>query len=673
MSTAVAGCTADAQRASDSVHPVTPHAPHAPQVRYALLGHPNTGRSTLFNRLCGLRTRTANYPGTTTGIRVGRCKTGGNGVLLADLPGTYSLDLDLPESRICRTYLEQGKAGRDVPNAVLVVADATCLARSLVFVREALSRGRPGVVALNKMDLARRRGLTIDAQRLSRAIGCPVVPVSGRSGEGTDLLVEALAAPATTDLPAAGRTEMTAWARRTADACVRERSPAAGSRDVLTDRIDAVLTHPVGGVLVFCTVMTGLFMTIFSLATVPMDLIELLFGYTGQWVRAVMAPGAVRDLVSDGLIAGVAGTLVFLPQICLLFFLISLLEDSGYLARAAFLADRALRPFGLPGHAFVPLLSAHACAIPAMMSARLIPDNRDRLATILVAPFMSCSARLPVYVLLIGFLFPARPFLAAMAFAGCYALGAGAAVLTALLVRRTVVRGRPGAMVLELPPFQVPSIRTALMVTADRGLAFVRNAGTVIVAICVVLWWMSAYPSTDPPAQATAWRAEARAVVDVDPQRAVDLEARAGIAESRHALANSFVGRLGHFVQPVFEPLGYDWTLSIGILSSFAAREVFVSTMIVITGATEDPDNAGLLERIRTATRADGTPVFTMSTAAGLLVFYVLAMQCLPTLAVTRRETGGWRWAALQLVYMTGLAYVAALGVRVGLQSIGIA
>ncbi|MCH7799129.1 MAG: 50S ribosome-binding GTPase [Planctomycetes bacterium] len=203
MSTAVAGCTADAQRASDSVHPVTPHAPHAPQVRYALLGHPNTGRSTLFNRLCGLRTRTANYPGTTTGIRVGRCKTGGNGVLLADLPGTYSLDLDLPESRICRTYLEQGKAGRDVPNAVLVVADATCLARSLVFVREALSRGRPGVVALNKMDLARRRGLTIDAQRLSRAIGCPVVPVSGRSGEGTDLLVEALAAPATSPPPMA--------------------------------------------------------------------------------------------------------------------------------------------------------------------------------------------------------------------------------------------------------------------------------------------------------------------------------------------------------------------------------------------------------------------------------------------------------------------------------------
>ena len=452
-----------------------------------------------------------------------------------------------------------------------------------------------------------------------------ITDVSGRTGAGTELLVAALSAPARSDLPAARRSEMTEWARRTADECVRELSPAVGPRDVASDRLDAVLTHPVGGALVFCTVMTGLFMTIFSLATLPMDLIELLFGAAGQWVRAVMASGAIRDLVTDGLIAGVAGTLVFLPQICLLFFLISLLEDSGYLARAAFLADRVLRPFGLPGHAFVPLLSAHACAIPAMMSARLIPDNRDRLATILVAPFMSCSARLPVYVLLIGFLFPARPFLAAMAFAGCYALGAVAAVVTALLVRRTVVRGRPGAMVLELPPFQVPSLRTALMVTADRGFAFVRNAGTVIVAICVVLWWMSAYPNTAPPEQATAWRAEARAVADIDPQRAIDLDNRAVIAESRHALSNSYMGRLGHFVQPVFEPLGFDWTLSIGILSSFAAREVFVSTMIVITGATEDPDNAGLLERIRTATRADGSPVFTMSTAAGLLVFYVLA------------------------------------------------
>ena len=661
--------TAIAAGSGSTVAPLPPNP-----IQYALLGHPNTGRTTLFNRLCGLRARTANYPGTTSSIRLGVCSAGNQRFSLADLPGTYALDLEQPESRICRGFIENGRAGRDKPDAVLIVADGCNLRRSLVFVREVLATGLPGVVVVNKTDLAKRLGITVDVGKLSRVLGCPVVEVSGRTGEGADRLVETLASPRPSNLPAASRSEMIAWARQTADACVRQEAGAlAGGAVRLTDRLDAVLTHPVGGVVVFCGVMTGLFMTIFSLASLPMDLIELVFGHVGGWVAAVIPPGAIRDLVANGLIAGVAGTLVFLPQICLLFFLISLLEDSGYLARAALVADRLLRRFGLPGHAFVPLLSAHACAIPAMMSARLIPDHRDRLATILVAPFMSCSARLPVYVLLIGFLFIGRPVAAGFAFAGCYALGAAAAVITALLVRRTIVRGRTGAMVIELPRYQVPSLRTAFMVTIDRGLDFVRTAGTVIVAICVVLWWLGAYPVTDPPQQAVEWRAEAGAVAAVDPQLALELERRADVAQSREALSRSFMGRIGHFVQPVFEPLGYDWRLSIGILTSFAAREVFVSTMLVISAGAEDAADAPLLDRIRTMRRDDGSPVFTTSTAAGLLVFYVLAMQCLPTLAVTRREAGGWRWAALQLVYMSGLAYVAALATRVGVQAMGFA
>ncbi|MEE8459077.1 MAG: ferrous iron transporter B, partial [Phycisphaerales bacterium] len=420
-------------------------------IRYALLGHPNTGRTTLFNRLCGLRARTANYPGTTSSIRLGLCIAGKQRFSLADLPGTYSLDLEQPESRICRGFIDNGRAGRDKPDAVLLVADSCNLGRSLVFVREVLATGLPGVVALNKTDYAKRLGISVDVEKLSQALGCPVVEVSGRTGEGTDRLAETLASPRPCGLAPADRPEMIAWARQTADTCVHQAAGTlaggAARGDRLTDRLDAVLTHPVAGVIVFCGVMTGLFMTIFSLASLPMDLIELVFGNVGGWVTAVIPPGAIQDLVANGLVAGVAGTLVFLPQICLLFFLISLLEDSGYLARAALVADRLLRPFGLPGHAFVPLLSAHACAIPAMMSARLIPDHRDRLATILVAPFMSCSARLPVYVLLIGFLFVGRPVAAGLAFAGCYALGAAAAVITALLVRRTIVRGRTGAMV----------------------------------------------------------------------------------------------------------------------------------------------------------------------------------------------------------------------------------
>jgi ferrous iron transport protein B len=426
------------------------------------------------------------------------------------------------------------------------------------------------------------------------------------------------------------------------------------------------------GLLVCIGVMTGLFITIFALAQLPMNLIEMLFARLGRGLAAVVPAGAIQDLVVDGLVAGLAGTVVFLPQICLLFLLIALLEDSGYLARAAFVADRILRRFGLPGQAFIPLLSAHACAIPAIMSARLIPDQRDRLATILVAPFMSCSARLPVYVLLIGFLLPHNALAAGLAFTGCYALGTTTAVLSALLVRRTLVRGRARPMILELPPYRIPSVRTALLTTFDRAIVFLRNAGTVIFAICVILWWLSAYPVTEPPAEAMALRAQAAALVDSEPQAAARLETESETVASRHALGHSFVGRLGRIIEPVFRPLGYDWQLSVGILSSFAAREVFVSSMAIICGASGEAEGAGIIERIKTADRDDGTPLLTVSTAASLLVFYVLAMQCLPTLAVTRRETGGWRWAGLQLGYMTAVAWVAAFAVRQGLLLFGV-
>jgi ferrous iron transport protein B len=417
--------------------------------------------------------------------------------------------------------------------------------------------------------------------------------------------------------------------------------------------------------MVFAAVMAGLFVTIFSFSSVPMDLIELVFAGLGSALSALLPDGAIHDLMVDGVVGGIAGTVVFLPQICMLFFLISLLEDSGYLARAAFIADRFMRRFGLPGQAFVPLLSAHACAIPAVMSARLIPSPRDRLRTIFVAPFMSCSARLPVYVLLISLLFPGRPVMAGLAFAGCYALGIAAAIFTSVLMRHSLVRGPAGAMMIELPAYKLPSVRTALLTTFDRGVVFLRDAGTVILAICVVLWWASAYPQASaPPAEAVSLRAEAARLVETEPGRAEQLEAEANSLEGRHDLELSAVGRIGHAVEPVFRPLGMDWQLGIGVLTSFAAREVFVSSMAVITAASDDTDDPEVLARIATAKRDDGTDLFTTSNAAALLVFYVLAMQCLPTLAVVRRETGSWKWPLLQLVYMTVLAYTAALLVR---------
>jgi ferrous iron transport protein B len=633
-------------------------------IRYALLGNPNTGKTTLFNQLCGVRAKTANFPGSTVDARIGTRKHDGANFEIVDLPGNYGLNLDRPESQLCRDYLAGRVAHTPPPNAVLVVADATNLPRNLIIVSQALQQNLPAVVALNMIDLAQRRGLTIDVEKLSASLGCPVVPVCARSGEGIEQLLSAMRAPVKSTATLGDPTDATRageWANSIVEHSIGGHDAVGGgAHDTLTDRLDAAFTHPVLGVAVFAAVMVGLFYVIFALASMPMDLIELVFAELGSVLESVLPEGALRDLVVNGVVAGVAGTVVFLPQICLLFFLISLLEDTGYLARAAFVMDKLLRRFGLPGQSFVPLLSAHACALPALMATRLIPDRRDRLATILVAPFMSCSARLPVYVLLIGLLFAGRPMLAGLAFAGCYALGAIVALLSALAARRTFLRGPSMPMMLELPSYKWPSIRTALLTTFDRAMVFLRKAGTVILGICIVLWWLGEYPKVDPPPEAAAIRAQAESMQSTDEARASELLAEADHLERRHAKAGSFIGRIGRAMEPVFSPLGYDWQLTVGVTSSLLAREVFVSTMVVVlTGEEEDAaEEPSVLDRLTSAKRDDGTPVFSMATSASLLVYYVLAMQCLPTLAVTRRESGSYVLALLTYhgLRLTGLS-----------------
>jgi ferrous iron transport protein B len=651
--------------------------------RIVLIGNPNTGKTTLFNHLCGLRAKTANYPGTTTDIRIGRARLGPDVAELVDLPGLYRIDLDLPESRLVRAVLD-GAGVFHRPDAAVVVVDAANLARNLCLVGELLAFGVPTVVALNMVDLARRRGISIDREHLAAELGCPVVPLVARKRTGIGELRETIerqldrtaaapAAPAAAGTLEGGRYgELVTWAEGVAAGSLGGEHAIGGGGDTVTERLDQAFTHPLLGVVVFAVAMFGLFWSIFALATVPMDLIEATFEHVGGWLGEAVPAGPIHGLLVDGVVGGIAGTLVFLPQICLLFFLISLLEDTGYLARAAFVMDRVLCRFGLPGHAFVPLLSSHACAIPGILSAKLIPDRADRLTTILVAPFMSCSARLPVYVLLTSLLFAGRPVLAGLAFVGCYLLGAAAALGTALIARRSVLRGRSRPMVLELPSYKVPSLRSALIVAWDQGWTFLRKAGTVIVAICIVMWWLSNYPVSGSTPRAEALRAEA---AQAAPEERAALETEAHWLDARHAQANSFAGRIGRAVQPVFAPLGYDWQLTVGVLTSFLAREVFVSTMAVLLVGAEDADveQVGVIDRIRRATRDDGRPVFTTATAASLLVFFVLAMQCLPTLAVTRRETGSWRWAAFQLGYMSGLAYAAAFVVYHGLRVAGVA
>lgn len=659
-----------------------PAAPRATPV-IALIGNPNTGKTTLFNRLCGARAKTSNFPGTTTASRVGRAALPGDWIIeIVDLPGVYELGLDVPETRIARDVL-RGTGLYRQPDAVLVVVDACNLTRNLVLVGELLAFDVPVVVALNMVDLAQRRGLTIDAARLSERLGCAVIPVVARRGDGvqqvrvalSELIARRSLRPTrASGVPPAGASveTLTSWADEVmADSAGR--SSRATLVDAFTERLDRVFTHPVLGLLVFMAVMGGLFYALFALAAVPMDLIESTFSYLGDVSARYLPEGPVRDLVSEGIISGVAGTVVFLPQICLLFFLISLLEDTGYLARAAFVMDRVLHRFGLPGHAFVPLLTSSACALPGIMSTRLIPNRRDRLATIMVAPLVSCSARLPVYVLLTSLLFADRPLLAGLAFAACYLLGALAALVTAVVFSRTWLKGEARPMVLELPSYKWPSLRNALFTAKDQGMAFLRTAGTVIMAICIVMWWMSAYPHVEPPAEAVALRAQASQTSASPAQREAWIT-QADLLQARAEQSGTFAGRLGRFVQPVFAPLGYDWQLTVGVLTSFLAREVFVSTMSVLVGGSSDDDvDVGVIERIRTASREDGTLLFTPATAASALVFFVLAMQCLPTLTVTRREAGAGRYALMQLAYMSAMAYVAALLVYQGLRAGGIA
>ena len=688
MSTAATQPTSPATAGTDT--PPAPSPPLAGPPRIALLGNPNTGKTTLFNRLSGLRHKTSNFPGTTLEARVGRVRVGASRRAaplpcgpecacraagdegaepsdcpeLIDLPGIYSLELDQMEAEICRAVL-QGRAaprGQVVaePSAICIVADATNLPRSLMLVGEALRRRLPTVVAVNMIDLAHRRGIRIDAASLSRHLGCEVVCVSARTGEGIGQTLAALSHPRIANhTPPPDAHGLRTWADALYDLA------AAGEPDLdadsFTDRLDRVFTHPILGLLVFIAVMTGLFYSIFSIARFPMDWIGAGFTALSHGVKAVLPPGFLADLLADGVVTGVGTTVTFLPQISLLFFLIALLEDTGYLARAAFVVDRLLRPFGLPGHSFVPLLSSHACALPGIMATRAIPDPRERLATILVAPFMSCSARLPVYVLITIVLFPHSPALAALAFVGCYALGIFAGIFSALVARRTILRGKSRPMALELPTYKRPSLRTALLSTTDRALVFLKQAGTNILAICIILWWLSAYPRGEPPARATELRQQAAAMARAGEQEQADaLSNEADHLVAIHQKSNSFAGRIGRAIQPVFAPLGYDRQLSVGILTSFAAREVFVTTMAVVTTGQEEKTRPWL-DRIAAAKRDDGSPIFTPAVGWSLLVYYVLAMQCLPTLAVTAREAGGVRWALLQLAWMSGIAYTAAM------------
>ena len=711
--------------------------PGAP-LRIALIGNPNTGKSTLFNALTGMRQKVGNFAGVTVERVEGVYRDpAGARVTVLDLPGSYSLSAGSPDEEIALAVLLGRDPDEPRPDVVVVVADALHLERNLYLTSQVLELGVPTVVALNQIDAAAAAGVQVDAVELIHELGVTVVPMIATRGEGIDQLRHACAAAVS--LPRPARRFALPPAAATALAPVESALVAAGfapgpaamealrllsvsapeahlahvpglagevraAREALTraglpphsleaglryawisgvasrtvtraaraartvsDRIDAVVLHRVLGPVIFLAVMAVVFQSIFAWAEPLMNAVEGAVSGVGELVARALPEGDLRSLLVDGVVGGVGSVLVFLPQISILFLFIGILEDSGYMARAAFLMDRLMRRVGLHGKSFIPMLSGYACAVPGIMATRTIENPKDRLATIMVVPLMSCSARLPIYTLLIGSFVPPVAVLGGFGLQGAtmlamYLLGTLSALLVAALFRRTLLRGPVRPMILELPPYRLPSARTLAISVAQRAKLFVRRAGTVILALSVVLWAMATYPKLPP------------SVGDGGTPSASERSLATPEAQQERQLAHSALGRVGHAIEPLVRPLGYDWKIGVSIAASFAAREVFVATMGTIYGVGEvDEQSAALREKLRTDRDArTGRLTYTPLVAVGLMVFYVYALMCMSTVAVTVREAGGgrvgWRWAGLQFGYMLVLAYGAAwLVYRAGL------
>ncbi|MEN6607578.1 MAG: ferrous iron transport protein B [Bryobacteraceae bacterium] len=617
-----------------SGHGLNPSAVSLPSSRpsaatrtVAIVGPPNSGKSTLFNRLTGMRQKVANFPGVTVEQHAGLVRLSeGRQVNLIDLPGVYSLSPRSEDEQVTVDALNGRMADMPKPDAILLIIDSTNLGRHLVLAAPVLALGVPTMVILNMADDLRSRGGTLDVDVLARQLGAPVALVSAARGDGIDsvlrFLSEKTSGPVPVELPVLQDVPCCReWASRLG-ARASYRAPAP---PVWTRRLDGVFLHPLRGPIIFGLVVIAVFQSIFSWARPLMDGIQALIRLSGAQIERLLPESAFRSLLIEGVWGGVGSVVVFLPQILLLFLFIGILEDSGYLARAALIADRTMARVGLQGKSFIPLLSAYACAVPAIMATRTIENKRDRIATILIAPFMTCSARLPVYTLIIAAFIPERPLLGglvgtrAASLLGLYVLGFLAAVVTARLLKSSILKSVRTPFVLEMPPYRWPTLRSLGCRLWDRSKVFLRRAGTVILFMAVLLWVMSHLP-----------------------------------LDNGHAprIEDSVAGTIGRSIEPLIKPLGFNWKIGIGLVTSLAAREVIIGTLGTICGIEGDAHSAGL----QAALRRELTP----AAAIALLVFFAFAMQCMSTIAVVRRETGGWKWPLLQFTYMGGLAYSGA-------------
>lgn len=757
--------------------------------RVALVGNPNTGKSTLFNALAGLNVRTGNYPGVTIEKKVGRCVIPGHCIDLVDLPGTYSLAPRSPDELVAVEVLTDDVDGEPPVELIVCVVNAMMLQRNLFLVSQLLELGKPIIMVLNMMDSAKARGVEIDVQKLSQHLGVTIVATSAVRRDGVEALKQKIAEhldvgqtakrdrvlpsdfyeiadqfrgdldrlikgslsgsadqvateikqpqrktqqvdrspkqsgaaesrqadAASTQLSSsdsdgqrfgnylvermlldqggesevrlikrygtAGSNLLERWRQSLASqlgdstemecnaryAWAKEKlrgviGTSSGGSEGLTDRIDAVLTHRFWGLICFVLIMLLVFQSIYSVASWPMDRIDDATGFLSDGIASVMAPGILRSLLTDGVIAGVGGVLIFLPQIALLFFFLALMEDCGYMARASFLVDRLMTAFGLSGKSFLPMMSSFACAVPGVMATRVIENRRDRFATMMVAPLMSCSARLPVYLLLIAAFVPSTGLLGgwlslpALVLMSMYAVGIVVAIPVSLILKWTLLRGETAPFVLELPEYKMPSLRVVSSRVWEASRAFVIRAGTMIFAATILIWFAGFWPGDHSRQFQLEAMLETSELTDARIDE-ITSELRVTRAD---LLEGSALGKMGHAIEPVVRPLGWDWKIGIGAIASFPAREVIIATLGTIYSLEGGEDDEGLIGAIRASTYPDGTPVYNIPVALSIMVFFALCAQCVSTLLVIQRETNSWRWPALSFGYMTLLAYAAA-------------
>lgn len=671
------------------------------KVRVALAGNPNCGKTSLFNALTGLRYKVANYPGVTVEKKSGKLQAD-HKVEIIDLPGIYSVVSTSIDEKISSLALFGGLANEPKPDIIVSVVDASNLERNLYLTTQLIDLGMPVILALNMIDLAKKNGIQIKKELLSRLLGVPVVEIIASDSQGIEQLISEIKNVRTSPIkssawlptsfqqkvcslgqalrqvesnyelqsltdffigsfaiseqfdfkdsrtqnilkeyisqpninPSFEASARYSWINKISKKVLKIKNQKDNK---FLEKFDQILTHKLWGSLIFILIISFIFQAIFTWASVPMDWIDSAFQKLSQFVSSIMPDGEIKSLFVDGVIPGVGSVVIFIPQIAILFFFLGILEDSGYLSRAAFMMDKIMRKFGLQGRSFIPLLSSFACAIPGIMSTRSIPSFSDRLTTILVAPLMSCSARIPVYTVLISAFVP-QTFLygfislQGLVLLGMYLLGIFGAAIVAKILRFSIFKGQPALFVMEMPVFKKPSLKLVIRDVIDRIVLFIKNAGTMILACSIILWFLASYPKVEN--QTTS-----------------------------NPVASSYAGQIGHFIEPVIKPLGFNWEIGVGLLASFAAREVFVSALATVYSLQEDDDGAHSLIQVLKDKKNSQNNGYNFSTLAAisLMVFYVFACQCISTLAVVKRETGSWKWVIFMFSYMTLLAYFASL------------